>query len=298
MGRIHSHYENLKVARDAPPEVIRAAYKTLSQKYHPDRHPGDPEAARIMTIINAAYDVLSDPIKRQAHDEWIASVEAARPAYSPKPPPYAATPQPAPHNASRKAGGAIAHVFRNWFWYGLAVLMAFMLFSENERKSASKPSVAESPGVRPSLEPKVVPSRPAYERPLVAPNGALWPGAAAYVQGYPRLRTNGHSSITIDNTRNDSDVFVKLVAIDGSTALPVRSFYIPARSSFRLNKVRAGDYDIRYRELDTGRLYRSDAFQLEEEKTADGVQFTNITMTLYKVRDGNMRTHGLTEEEF
>ena len=61
MPRVHTHYDNLKVARNAPPEVIRAAYKILSQRYHPDRNPGNPEAARIMRIINASYDVLCDP---------------------------------------------------------------------------------------------------------------------------------------------------------------------------------------------------------------------------------------------
>lgn len=76
MARIHTHYDNLKVARNAPPEVIRAAYKTLSQKYHPDRHPGSPEAIRIIQIINSAYEVLSDPVKRQEHDDWIAKTEA------------------------------------------------------------------------------------------------------------------------------------------------------------------------------------------------------------------------------
>lgn len=76
MRKVHTHYDNLKVARDAPPEVIRAAYKSLSQKYHPDLNPGKPDAARIMAIINKAYDVLSDPAKRAAHDEWIRKVES------------------------------------------------------------------------------------------------------------------------------------------------------------------------------------------------------------------------------
>lgn len=76
MARIHTHYDNLKVARNAPPEVIRAAYKTLSQKYHPDRNPDNAEAIRIIQIINSAYEVLSDPVKRQEHDEWIARSEA------------------------------------------------------------------------------------------------------------------------------------------------------------------------------------------------------------------------------
>jgi len=76
MARIHTHYDNLKVARNAPPEVIRAAYKTLSQKYHPDRNPDSPNAIRIIQMINLAYEVLSDPVKRQEHDEWINRSEA------------------------------------------------------------------------------------------------------------------------------------------------------------------------------------------------------------------------------
>ena len=49
---MHTHYDNLKISREAPPEVIRAAYKALSQKHHPDRNNGSPESHRNMTIIN------------------------------------------------------------------------------------------------------------------------------------------------------------------------------------------------------------------------------------------------------
>jgi hypothetical protein len=75
MAKIHTHYDNLKVARLAPQEVIRAAYKALSQKYHPDKNPGDEKAARIMAIINSAYGTLSDPLRRKEHDEWIVAEE-------------------------------------------------------------------------------------------------------------------------------------------------------------------------------------------------------------------------------
>ena len=60
--------------------MIRAAYKKLLQKYHPDRNPGDSEAARIMRIINSSYGVLADPIKRQKHDLWIAAQEKTHPS--------------------------------------------------------------------------------------------------------------------------------------------------------------------------------------------------------------------------
>src|SRR5215203_1205762 len=75
MGKIHTHYDNLKVARGAPPEVVRAAYKALSQKYHPDKNPGDERAARIMAIVNTAYGTLADPQRRREHDDWIAQEE-------------------------------------------------------------------------------------------------------------------------------------------------------------------------------------------------------------------------------
>ncbi|MGV7208143.1 J domain-containing protein [Oxalobacteraceae bacterium A2-2] len=75
MAKIHTHYDNLKVSRMAPQEVIRAAYKALSQKYHPDKNPGDEKAARIMAIVNSAYLTLSDPQRRKEHDEWIAAEE-------------------------------------------------------------------------------------------------------------------------------------------------------------------------------------------------------------------------------
>ena len=86
------------MSRSAPAEVIRAAYKALSQKYHPDRNAGNPEAARIMTTINASYEVLTDSAKRQEHDQWVAQQELiaaqvalanSQPRPAPPPPPGA-----------------------------------------------------------------------------------------------------------------------------------------------------------------------------------------------------------------
>ena len=74
MDKLRTHYDNLKVSRDAPDFVIRAAYRTLTQKYHPDKNPG-PDAARVMQVINRAYQVLSDPELRAEHDDWIRTQE-------------------------------------------------------------------------------------------------------------------------------------------------------------------------------------------------------------------------------
>jgi DnaJ-class molecular chaperone len=79
MKRIRTHYDTLKVSRDAPIEVIQAAYRSLARKHHPDRAGGSRESEAIMKAINAAYEVLSDPEARARHDQWIADRLAGQP---------------------------------------------------------------------------------------------------------------------------------------------------------------------------------------------------------------------------
>ncbi len=77
MANICTHYDNLKVARDAPISVIKAAYKALCQSYHPDKYQdSNEEAERIMKLVNASYVELIDPVKRAIHDDWILKQEA------------------------------------------------------------------------------------------------------------------------------------------------------------------------------------------------------------------------------
>ena len=73
--KIATYYSRLKVAPDAPPEVIRAAYKALAQKYHPDRHRGSNPHEIVLAALNKAQDVLLDPGRRAAHDHWIRAEE-------------------------------------------------------------------------------------------------------------------------------------------------------------------------------------------------------------------------------
>lgn len=72
MTYVPTHYDNLKVAQNAPVEVIRAAYRVLAKMYHPDLN-SSPDAPRVMALINEARRVLGDPVLRAAHDAWIAS---------------------------------------------------------------------------------------------------------------------------------------------------------------------------------------------------------------------------------
>lgn len=503
MKRIHTHYDNLKVARNAPSEVIRAAYKSLSFKHHPDRNPDNFDASRIMALINTSYEVLSDPAKRKQHDDWIRrqeSIETALPQKDDSNTTHAqanfnfqlptagscdfsALPSSVKWKLIARTTGANkqqlairtdnvtwnyiwatglvfwfiylfndatdfrwgnesvpwlmiftsgaafflsknidwiirwhsspiqcwliispvyvikTHLDRVWFWpiwsikdikathnyrngsyqgtsleilfdgkresftlspesaynnllstlktfdaafrtaigegnidyilrnddfierprkgieaqrrtfdkstmavflstfFTSAILFA-IAYALNGRQPYKPVSYSSNPSQSIPYTPVQPTTRPKYVKPTTAPNGEPWPIRASYVNGYERLYTNGLSSVTVDNTQNSSDVFVKLVSLDGDKAFPVRILFIPAYSQFTVNNVRAGSYDVRYRDLDSGVLAKSESFQLTETSAYDGIQYSNITMTLYKVLHGNMQTYGISESEF
>lgn len=131
-----------------------------------------------------------------------------------------------------------------------------------------------------------------------APNGHPWPARAGYVQGYRRLRDAGLSWVTIDNTKSSDAVFLKLYVLDATKPYPARQFYIPAHGKFTLTKLSPGSYEMRYRDLQSGRLYRSQTFQLKNVEMDDGIRYTTLTMTLYKVSDGNAQVFDLDERDF
>jgi len=60
-------YRILQIQPDADPDVVRAAYRVLARKAHPDASVAlDPTAERRMTDLNWAYALVRDPVKRQA----------------------------------------------------------------------------------------------------------------------------------------------------------------------------------------------------------------------------------------
>lgn len=403
MKRLHTHYDNLKIARDAPPEVIKAAYKSLSVKFHPDRNPGDAEAARIMRIINRSYAVLSDPDKRREHDLWIErreremNAESRRTQPPPSDPanryphgPEQSAPQYTSDGASDVPGFTAMETAINSrtilrdpaFYIAIVVALAlgflFLLNSwvksreiarqtptakdarpelqvpmkpnfTSQKQTDSLPANANSatPSPAPTKSNQAVPAsdlptndpnkfvvrgsdftgyspstnasfadpeptpppirrkavsrkrlpKP-YVRPTTAPNGYNWPTVASYLYGYPILNSDGYSEITIDNGQNNSDVYVKLFYLELEEPSAVRHFYIPAYGRFTLKNIRAGSYDIRYLNLDTGSLTRSQSFDLTEQETDYSVRYSSLTITLYKVLNGNMRTYPITEDDF
>ncbi|MBI2384409.1 MAG: J domain-containing protein [Elusimicrobia bacterium] len=61
-------YEILGVPPDAKPEEIKAAYRTLALRRHPDLNAGDPRAGERFMRIQAAYETLGNPYRRARYD--------------------------------------------------------------------------------------------------------------------------------------------------------------------------------------------------------------------------------------
>lgn len=111
---VPTYYDVLQIERHASPERVRAAYRKLAHKYHPDKMPGNANACRAMAAINAAYEVLSDAQRRAEHDLWIRRAE--RPAQ--QLPVVPAVPQTL---------WAFLHPAISWPWYLLAGTMTVAL---------------------------------------------------------------------------------------------------------------------------------------------------------------------------
>ena len=63
-----NYFDVLNVSENAEPEVIKASYKTLAKKYHPDSYKGSREdAEKKMALINEAYQILSDEHSRKQY---------------------------------------------------------------------------------------------------------------------------------------------------------------------------------------------------------------------------------------
>ncbi len=64
------YYETLEVERTVDDGQLKAAYRKLAMKWHPDRNPGDRDSEGRFKEINEAYDVLKDADKRAAYDRF------------------------------------------------------------------------------------------------------------------------------------------------------------------------------------------------------------------------------------
>lgn len=116
-------YNTLKVEEDAPPEIIRAAYKVLSGMYHPDKN-SSAEANELMQKINNAYRILRDPEMRARYDESLRKARGQ--ATEQQQPPESSKPAPAQETAKPRASKT-SSVWSSWLPIILCVIAGKLL---------------------------------------------------------------------------------------------------------------------------------------------------------------------------
>ncbi|ERL56052.1 J domain-containing protein [Psychrobacter aquaticus] len=362
MNTLHTHYDTLMVSRSASPEVIRAAFKSLCQKYHPDKN-NHADADRIMQQFNEAYSILSNPVERNKYDKQLLDYEEnANQASQQKN--YRHFSNEESSNTSKRKNNVVIinipdsisfsnakHHVNNFLskakplllktlkviFYIVILITLINVFvtyigdsnsndatndlydAQREVQDAARELDEAVPELDDYEDYSYVPDIPedildTSENTFVddselqqvlstnykthAPNGEIFPSSANYVAGYPQLNDNGASILTIDNSQNTEAIFGKLYYLDETEDLAVRHFYIQGGGGFNIRNISPGYYDVRYKDLENGHISKSEPVLIEEYEDYDSVRFSEITMTLYKVSDGNMETYAIPENEF
>lgn len=146
MSRISllSHYQILGIDRQATGDEVRAAYRRMARRYHPDRFEGGGDSQETMARINAAYEVLSDDGRRSEYDRVLDAEHAASAA------------------ERTRAGIAAQRLLGipSWSWYLLLATMTvtvlvvgwLSLSTLAPRKPVMRvPEMAAQPGAQPAV---------------------------------------------------------------------------------------------------------------------------------------------------
>lgn len=145
-----NYYDVLEVSPKASAEVIRAAYKSLMQRYHPDKSPGSGEFAERAALIAQAYEVLSNEDKRLNYDLELLRRPPRRDAAA-----TATTPVDQAYPTERRAASAPRSVYARYGWVlvvSLIVLggLIYVLTKKPAATSVAAPGsvavLAPSPG--------------------------------------------------------------------------------------------------------------------------------------------------------
>ncbi|MBR1805371.1 MAG: hypothetical protein IJ774_03170 [Selenomonadaceae bacterium] len=159
-----------------------------------------------------------------------------------------------------------------WLTIAAVVLTALFLFGYDGSRDAS-----------PSQNP---PAQNVSE--TVAKIGVI----TGYVYDHPILNDGGLCEFTVDNTRNDMPVYVRIWDVDAQ--VPVRAFNIAQGDKFTAENLSPGTYEVRYMYLYENDVppygNKSEPTTLEQYETYDGTRYSTVSLTLYKVHGGNTTT--------
>ncbi len=272
---LETHYDDLQVLRTAPLEVIKASYRVLSQKYHPDRNP-HPDALQIMKRVNLAWDVLSDPDRRARHDRWIADNERA-----PAPAPVSTEARGPKAGANSRLDLDLKHFALRLpllIGLGLALLVGAVQLYRSLHSAPEEPTDSDG------------------NRIVTADGGRSSPDRMdhGYVQADRQEAPGGTAAIEIDNISGYKDAEVRLY-LNGRR---VRSAFVHRGLSFSVTDLAPGSYVVKYRfgVFDTVRTYQMN--ELLTLENAGSVPRQTARVTLFSRTEGMLPGQQIAPDQF
>lgn len=265
-----------------------------------------------MQIINTAYEVLSDPVKRAEHDAWIAKErmlhfsETKNTMDDVKKGMTEQQTKKTTHQRNEstnlkgigittisvifsflKAGGRFALI--------LLIIVGVIKFF-NSTSSGSK-SVVEANSKNPSFERATSGIPNCAGQQVRYSDGRLWPSVAQVMN--VRDRRKGLSGLLLDNSRNDQNLYVKLVlSNDKLTGNHARAAFIPAYQQLMLSNIAPGNYVVKMMNIADGCAQVSPVINLAEITTDRGIEYSDHSLTFYPVANGNTHLNSLPASQF
>lgn len=145
-----NYYEILEIHPKASKEVVKAAYKSLMQRHHPDKNPDNTDAARHAALIAQAYGVISDENQRSIYDLQLR--EQAEKVYARAPENYPV--QPLRRTPQNRQTAEKNNSWHAWLLISVILLSGFlMLFLGKEKSPPPLPNLhTQADGIPPATK--------------------------------------------------------------------------------------------------------------------------------------------------
>jgi curved DNA-binding protein CbpA len=265
-----SHYETLNITRDAPDFLIRAAYKSLSQKYHPDVNPENPDANATMAAINYAYQTLSDVQKRKSYDQWLEKQIVRNTAQfgSSRSTDNSFKVVKEPRQRKRATVRSLLGSLLNFSF--LAIISLFVL---------SDPQVIELRGYVMDFIKTSMRSTSAHNDQDEVQLRAE--GSTGLLKGYRQQTLDGPNVILVSNAKNNYDAEARLVSLQGDKAKILRFFYVKSGETIEIEGLQNSYYEVRFKQRGSDRyFYKSidlhSSQNILKESALDAAQFVDL----------------------
>lgn len=292
--RNKTYYELLQITEDASDEVIKASYLALVKKYHPDNNPGfKKESEEIITNLNHAYEILSDPIKKSEYDRsLLAEKRSSTISYD--------TDNSTKRSTIFATSRLSPIVLVPLMVIGFIIAFEFFLKTDNTQK----PDYSQATEISSEYTSESIKNTETFENltayPLPA-NGEIFKGSVLLkeYEDYP----NKFAPLEIQSSDTSINYYIKLKNINNNLNDIV--FFVRGGSDVIIN-IPVGYYKMYYI---VGSIWygRFDLFGPESTyyKSDDiltfsynGTRSEGCSITLYEVPNGNFETYEIDPNEF